>query len=176
MSLVVVIFTALTLAITVMLVWLVGKRLPEESSLGLDSKIEDLVPLHTQHFPQLRQALDSTDSRYMKQKATGELRRQWREDRRRILRGFLTGLAEDFAKLDRLARTVASLSPKISRREELGRIWLNLRFRLNYRIVWIWLSTGGMGPVGRLSYLTSLLGDLSARAEAAMTRLEIRAS
>ena len=98
----------------------------------------------------------------------------WQEDRRQILKDYLAGLAEDFAKLDRLARIVASLSPQFSRREELARIWLSVLFRLNYRIVSIRISAGGTGPLRQVSYLTVLVGNLSARAEAAMSRLEIR--
>ncbi len=174
MSLVVVLITSATLAILGAMVWLVTKPLPEESSLSLDSKIEELVPLHTQHFPQIRQALESTDNRYVRQRATPALHRLWREERRQILRSFLAGLAEDFARLDRLSRIVASLTPRFSRREELGRIWLSLRFRLTYRITSIRISAGGAGSARELNYLTVLVGSLSARAEAAMIRLESR--
>ncbi len=167
-------FTLAALSILAVLVWLVSKPLRQEASLNLKSKIEELVPLHTQHFPQVRQALESADSRYIRQKATPELHRMWQEDRRQILKDYLAGLAEDFAKLDRLARIVASLSPQFSRREELARIWLSVLFRLNYRIVSIRISAGGTGPLRQVSYLTVLVGDLSARAEAAMSRLEIR--
>jgi hypothetical protein len=172
MSLVVLLITCGTLIILGCLVWLVSKPLPEENSLSLESKIEDLIPMHTQHFPQLRQALESADSRYVRQKANAALHRIWREERRQILRSFRVGLAEDFARLDRLARIVASLTPRFSRREELARIWLSLRFRLTYRIVSIWTSAGGAGSARRLSTLTELVGSLSARAEAAMIRLE----
>ena len=169
-------FIALSLAGLAILIWLISKPLPEESGFQVVSRIEDLVPLHSQHFPQLRQALDLTDSRYMRQKATPDLLRKWRDDRRRILMAFVAGLGEDFAKLDRLGRTVASLSPKLSRREELKRIWLNLRFRVNIRFVKFWIHAGGTRPLMRLRYLTTLLGDLSARTEAAMARLEMRPS
>jgi hypothetical protein len=174
MSLVVLLITCATLIILAALVWLVSKPLPEETSLSLGSKIEDLVPLHTQHFPQLRQALESADNRYVRQKANAAVHRMWREERRRILKSFLAGLAEDFARLDRLARIVASLTPRFSRREELAYIWLSLRFRLTYRIVSIRISAGGAGSVRQLSYLTEIVGNLSARAEEAMVRLESR--
>ena len=63
-------FTLAALSILAVLVWLVSKPLRQEASLNLKSKIEELVPLHTQHFPQVRQALESADSRYIRQKAT----------------------------------------------------------------------------------------------------------
>jgi hypothetical protein len=174
MMLVALLFISASLLVLAALVWLVSKPLPEETTLSLDSKIEDLVPLHTQHFPQLRQALASADTKYVRQKATAELHSMWREERRQILKSFLAGLAEDFARLDRLGRIVASLTPRFSRREELARIWLSLRFRLTYRIVSIWISAGGAGSTRQLGYLTELVGNLSARAEEAMMRLEMR--
>lgn len=174
MTIVALLITSITLIIMAALVWLVTKRLPEEHSLSVESKIEDLVPLHTQHFPQLRQALESADSRYVRQNATAALHRMWREERRQILRSFLAGLAEDFARLDRLARVVASLTPRFSRRDELERIWLSLRFRLTYRIVSMRISAGGAASARELNYLAALVGSLSAHAEAAMLRLESR--
>jgi hypothetical protein len=174
MNLVVLLTTCATLLILGAMVWLIGKPLPEENSLSPGSKIEDLVPLHTPHFPQLRQALESADNRYVRQKANPAVHRMWQEERRQILRSFLAGLAEDFARLDRLARIVASLTPRFSRREELVRIWLSLRFRLTYRIVSLRISLGGVSSARQLSYLTQLVGSLSAQAEAAMIRLESR--
>lgn len=174
MSLVVLLITCATLAVLAALVWLVSKPLPEETSLSHENKIEDLAPLHTQHFPQLRQSLESADNRFVRQKANVALQRVWREERRQILKSFLAGLAEDFARLDRLARIVASLTPHFSRREELARIWLSLRFRLTYRVASIWISAGRLGSAWQLRYLTELVGNLSARAEAGMIRLESR--
>jgi hypothetical protein len=174
MSVTVVVFTVLSLSIFAGLAWLVAWPLPKEGLLSPNIRVEDLVPLHTQHFPQLKQSLQSTDRTYMRQKATRTLQREWREERRKVLRGFLDGLEEDFAKLDRLARVVASLSPRVSRGEEFARLWLTLRFRLTFRIASIWIFAAGAGQLARLSYLTALLADLSARADAGMARLQVR--
>jgi hypothetical protein len=172
MSLPVIIFALVSASIFSLLIWLLGKPLSEETSLG-PKKIEELLPLHTQHFPQLRQSLASADSRYIRRKVSQEVEREWREERRRILQDFLIGLAQDFARLDQLSRVVASLSPRFSRREEAERIRLSLRFRINYRIVSIRIAAGHPGSMRRLVRLTELVGNLSARAEAAMARLEI---
>ena len=56
----------------------VSKPLAEEKSARLINNIEELLPLHSQHLPQLRQSLASTDTRYvgggppMKLNACGE--------------------------------------------------------------------------------------------------------
>lgn len=156
--------------------WLVAFPLPEESSPKVDPRTEEFLPLHAQHLPQLRQALDLHDGDYVRRKASPELHKKWREERRRILVAFLKGLAEDFARLDRLGRMIASLSPKLRYRDELERLSLNVRFRLNFRLIRYWILVGGPGPLSRLSYLTSILGRLSARTEGAMARLEMRPS
>lgn len=174
MNVVVLSIACVTLLILAALVWLAGKPLSEETSLRFGSRIEDLVPLHTQHFPQLRQALESADNRFVRQKVHSRFLRAWQAERRQILRSFLRGLAEDFARLTRLAQIVTSLNPRFSRRRELERVWLSLRFRLAYRIVVIWISVGGAGSARQLRYLTELVGSLSARAEAGMIRLEGR--
>jgi len=171
-SLTVIVFTLVAVLLLAAIGWLLGKPLPKETSLDLGNQIEELLPLHSQHFPQLRQALESTDLQYVRRKTSRETERTWREERRRILRSFLDGLAEDFARLDRLSRVVASLSPRFSRREELERVWLSMRFRFGYRIISMRISSGTFASVHQLRRMTELIGNLSALAEAAMARLE----
>lgn len=172
MSGIVIAFAGVALLLLLVIVWLVIKPLPNER-LQPGAKIEELIPLHSQHFPQLRQALASADGQYIRRKTSKEVERQWREERRRILHGFLDGLAEDFVRLDQFARLVASHSEHFSRREEFERAWLSLRFRLGYRIMSMRIATGSLGSVTQMGRLTQLLGSFSARAEAAMARLEI---
>ena len=165
-------FAALPLVLLLAIGWLVLKPLPRETAQR-DSKLEELIPLHSPHFPQLRQALASADSQYIRRKTSKEAERLWREERRRILQAFLDGLVEDFVRLDQFARLVASHSPHFSRREELDRASLSLRFRLGYRIMSMRIATGSLESVRQMGRLTELVGNLSARAEAAMARLEI---
>jgi hypothetical protein len=169
---VVIAFAALSLLLLVAIGWLVLKRLPRETAQP-ESTLEELLPLHSPHFPQLRQALASADTQYVRRKTSKEVARQWREERQRILQAFLDGLVEDFVRLDQFARLVASHSPHFSRREEFERAWLSLRFRLGYRIMSMRIAAGRLGSVRQMVRLTELVGNLSARAEAAMTRLEI---
>ena len=173
MSLTIIVFTLASLLLLGAIGGLLLKPLPKETSLDLGNQIEELLPLHSQHFPQLRQALESTDLQYVRRKTSRETERTWREERRRILRSFLDGLAEDFARLDRLSRVVASLSPRISRREELERVWLSMRFRFGYRIISTKISVGNLASAQQLRRMTELIGNLSALAEAAMARLEV---
>jgi hypothetical protein len=147
--------------------------LPEEDSPQSADTIEDLLPLHTQHFPQLRQSLDSADSRYVHRRLSQALGRSWSAERQQIVRDYLTGLAGDFARVLRLGRIIDSLSLRISRRKIVERYWLALCFRFLYRVVSASMSAGGPGMLRLIARMTGYVGSLSALEEAAMERLEM---
>jgi hypothetical protein len=163
-----VIFAVLGLAAVL---WALLAPLREEAASSADTSLEDFHPRHTQHFPQLRQTLDLNDTRYMREKAAPDLHKRWLDERRRILSDFLAGLARDFANLERLGRTVASLSPKLSWRDEFRRLSLNFRFRFNFRLARLSVLAGGSPALARLRYLTALIGELSARTSLTMARV-----
>jgi hypothetical protein len=152
--------------------WAGCRPLPQEAALEGRQKIEELLPLHTQHFPQLRQALDSTDARYVRRKISKNAERMWRTERRQILQRFLSGLAGDFARLNRLRRVIGSLAEQNSGRDEVARAWLGFRFRLGCRMISMQIALGGPRSMRQLARLTELVASLSASAEAAMAELE----
>lgn len=166
-----ILFTALVVIALGAVLWTVLAPLPEESAKAADTNAEDFQPRHTQHFPQLRQTLDLNDTRYMRQKADPALQKRWIEERRRILSDFLAGLAQDFARLDQLGRTVASLSPELTLKDEFRRLLLDFRFRFNFRLARLWILAGGTLALARLRYLTDLIGELSARTSLEMARV-----
>jgi len=149
-----------------------SKPLAEEKSARLINNIEDLLPLHSQHLPQLRQSLASTDSRYVRRRTSDEIERMWREERRRVVARFLSGVAADFARIERLAVVVASLAPETSKRDEAFRAWVRFRFRILYRVASRWTAAGRPLSTGPLVRLTNLVANLSAYTENAMKQLE----
>ncbi len=157
-------------------VWVLGKPLTAETSLDPGDTIEDLLPLHTQYYPQLRWSLDSADARYVRRRVSKEAERSWSAERRQIVRDYLTGLEGDFARLLHLAGIVDSLSPRVSKRTRLQRTWLALRFRILYRATLVCMSAGSPGVLRQAARLTGYVGNLSALEEAAMARLEIMSS
>lgn len=154
------------------LCWMGGRPLAEESSAEPGDKIEDLLPLHTQHFPQLKHSLDSTDKQYISRKVSRELERSWRDERGRILKSFVEGLARDFGRVVRLGRVVDLISPGAPKAEGTQRFWLALRFRLHFRILSLWISGDGRIVIWQVRRLTAVVGSLSAMAEAGMLRRE----
>jgi len=152
----------------------VSKPLAEERSARLINNIEDLLPLHSQHLPQLRQSLASADTRYLRRRTSDEVEHIWREERRQIVARFLKGVAADFARIERLAIVVDSLAPEPSKRDEAFRAWIRFRFRILYRAASRWIAAGMPLSTGPLVHLTNLVANLSAYAENAMNQLEPR--
>jgi hypothetical protein len=165
--------TVILAGVVVGLGWLLSKPLPEEISMGLETKIENLLPLHSQHLPQLRQSLASTDSRYVRRNTSEEAEHMWREERRQIAARFLRGVAMDFARTEQFAKVVASIAPHPSTRDKAFQAWLRVRFRASYRLLSGWTATGKPLSIGPLIHLTNLLANISADAENAMEQLEL---
>lgn len=168
-----IIFTAMALALLVALVWLLHRPSSwagtTESERSLEP--ENLFPIHCRHFPQIRQALSEADGEFLRGRASGRTLREWRGERRDVLRQFLAGLGQDFARLDRLARTVAALSPEVSREREMERLWLSVRFLVMHRLVSLRLATG-VAPLPQVVRLTELVGSFAAQVEARMAALD----
>jgi hypothetical protein len=150
-----------------------GKPLAEEISTGFETKIENLLPVHSQHLPQLRQSLASADTRYVRRNTSEEVEHMWREERRQIVARFLRGVAADFARTEQFAKAVASLTPNLSRRNQVFRTWRRLRFRVSYRLLSGCVAVGRPVFIGPLIHLTNLIANLSADAENAMEQLEL---
>jgi len=100
----------------------------------------------------------------------------WREERRQIVARFLRGVAADFARTEQFAKVVASLTPTLSRRNQVFRTWLRLRFRVSYRLLSGWIAAGRPVSIGPLIHLTNFVANLSADAENAMEQLELPAA
>jgi len=143
-------------------------RHPPESRAPLS--LEELLPVHCRCFPQVRQALCLQDQSYLKERAPTKVWRRSSADRKKVAERYLAGLLQDFRRLEQLGRTVAALAPKVSRKREVERLWLGLRFRVLYRLVWLRLFTGST-PLFQLTRLTQLVGILAKQTESAMAAL-----
>jgi hypothetical protein len=164
----------LALASAALLSWLLRpwRRKPETRKSFVGLRIEELYPRHYRYFPQVRQALSAVDEEYLRKVAGPQIARQALTERREVARKFLAGLREDFLNLERLARTVAALSPVVSREQETERFLLNLRFHALYTLVQMRLSIGRV-PVQRIEYLTGLVGNYAMRMERAMAAVSL---
>lgn len=160
--------------ILLLLVWVLRdprKRASPDS--GLDSA-EELGQRHVNYFPQMRQAL-AEDLVFLSSRGSSQLMRRIRKERRKIALDYLSCLRGDFLRLWRLARVIASMSPKVGAAEELARLRLGLTFSLHYELIRIKFLLG-FAPLPELGSLSDAVSRLSIRLETAMNNLGERAA
>ena len=165
------IFIFVGMAILILLFWLLfapkwGTPRPAIQPL----EIEQLQPLHCRHFSQIRFLLRQDDLKFVERNAPPELARAWKRDRRKVLRKYLNGLAEDLARLEHLARMIASLSPEVSRQREWEWFWLGLKFRLIFQLLVIRIALGERS-LPQLARLTDLVASHAAKLEVRMSQM-----
>ena len=134
--------------------------------------VESLAAKHFRHLAQIRRALTDEDRLFIDSRLPEDSAKRLRVERRTALRKYLVGIGEDFASLDRLAREVASLSPKVEHWQETERFVLEVRFRILYRIALFRLGTVGSLPFDAVAHLSGIVGGLSRQVEAMMTALQ----
>jgi hypothetical protein len=134
------------------------------SSAGLSASIsaDDLLPRHYKYFPQIRQALSSEDDLYLRTRVNASHREMARRCRRDAALSFLSGLRDDYRRLDRLARVLTALAPSPDKPRELERMWFAVRFEYLWVLVWmkVWI---GVTPITQVQHLAELIGTLAVR-------------
>jgi hypothetical protein len=164
-----ILFVSVSVTVLVSLVLLLRK--PSATGIARDPagalELEDLLPEHSCHYPQIRQALCDADAAFVRQRSHMVPVRAWKKERRAVLQQYLAGLAEDFMRLDALARQVALLSPTVDRQQEMERIWLSARFLCTYRVASLRLRAGSVSADG-FRRLTELVGSLACRLDSRM--------
>lgn len=151
------VFVALAIGILLALAWLLLS--PQWKGAVADPHlldIEKLQNLHCRHFPQIGQLLRKEDLAFMQKVAPADLIRSWKRERARILRRYLNQLTQDFVRLERLARSLAALSPAISRRQEWEWLKLGIQFRFLFALVAIRIRFGSIS-FHHLARLTDLI-------------------
>jgi hypothetical protein len=147
----------------------------DASTLAVQSTIAEGIPApkHFRYCRQIRQALSTADSEYLRRAAPKSVARQALRERRAVARGFLKGLHEDFSNLSKLGRVIASLSPEISHKQEAERLKLTVQFQFLYALIWMRLSAGNL-PVEQIDRLTAVVSRLSARMDEAMGEISMQ--
>ena len=168
------IFAVLAAALLLLGLGLLIRPLEAESALRPVSaiKMESLSAKHFRHLSQIRRALTDEDRLFIDCRLPKGSANRLRLERRSALRKYLVGIGEDFACLDRLAREVASLSPKVEHRQETERLFLEVRFRILYRVALFRLGTAGNLPFEAVAHLSGMVGGLSRQVESMMASLQ----
>jgi hypothetical protein len=166
-------FALLALALLGALYWLSrrARKEPGGADILRTLSAESLLPQHFKYFPQVRQALSQEDAKFLELRASAAVRHAARRARRAVALKFLMGLRDDYRRLDRLARVLASLAPAADRQREAQRIWLAARFELRWAFVWLELWSGAT-PVTQLQGIAGFIGALAARLEGSIDALQ----
>ena len=127
------------------------------------------------YSPQIRQALAPEDYDFLSKRASREVQRRVRRERRSVALGYLAALREDFQSLLRMARVIAVLSPEVAAVQEFEKLRLTAKFVWRYEML-RWQLLAGFAPVPQLDGLSDLVSGLSVRMEAAMKELGERAA
>jgi hypothetical protein len=138
------------------------------------SPTEEVGQRHVTYFPQVRQSMAAEDYTFLASRGSSKLTRRVRKERRRIALAYLFCLRNDFLKLWRLARVIASLSPQVGLAQEFARLRLGLTFALRFQMIRIRFLFG-FAPVPELGHLSEVVSRLALRLETAMNELGERA-
>lgn len=142
---------------------------------GADLRLaEESDRRHVVYFPQVRQAMGAEDIAYLASRGSRALSRRVRNERRKIARAYLGCVRGEFLKLWRLARVIASLSPRVGVAQEFARLRLGLFFSVRYELIRLKLLFG-FAPLPELGALSEVVGTLAMRLETAMRELGERA-
>jgi len=165
-------YIVLAVALFAALLWLLrsGRRRGNSRGIARPGDLSNIHPSHYKHFPQVRQALSHEDEEYIRRNLPPHMAKRILRERRAVARGFLRGLREDFVSLELLGRTIAALSPVVSRQQETERLALSVQFRLLYALGWASLFTGRL-PLDQMEQLTAMVGRLALRMEESITRI-----
>lgn len=130
---------------------------------------------HVTYFPQVRQAMAEEDLAFLSSLGFRELSRRVRKERQVVALAYLSCVRQDFLKLWRLARVIASLSPRVGVAQEIARLRLGVVFYLRYEMVRVKFLIG-FSPVPELGTLSEAVSRLAIRLETAMRDLGERAA
>jgi hypothetical protein len=166
-------FALITLFLLGALFWLSQRVRKDSRGAGLLRTVsaETLLPQHYKFFPQVCRAMSAEDARYLQLRVTPAVRRAALRARRTVALKFLTGLRDDYRRLDRLARALTTLAPSADQQREAQRIWLACKFELRWRIVWLEIWSGA-APVAQLQNIAGFIGGLAARTQNSMNVLQ----
>lgn len=132
------------------------------------AQMEKLGVSHFVNCKQVSRALAEEDFALVRTRLPSQSSTRMRHERRALVRNYVVQLGRDFARIDRLARIVASLSPRVDRTQEFERLRLELKFRCLYRLVLVRLSVNGDISAEGLARLANLVGAFARRVETAM--------
>jgi hypothetical protein len=168
-------FLGIVAGLLLLLAWALRGPRARKNRGAVSGAFDGSEKLHVNHLPQIRQALDTADYKFLAEKGGPALQRRVRRERRDVALGYLSALRLEFEDLLRMAGIIAKLSPEIAALQEFERLRLTAKFLLRYEMIRIRLHVGVV-PLPQLDALGNLISGLSVRLEAAIKELGERAA
>ena len=175
MNITFILFVSIVVALLILLVWALRNPAQRGSLKVEPASLEQPRPRHATYLPLIRQALSPTDIEFLATRGSPNLARRARKERRAVALSYLDELRNDFQRLLRLARVVASLSPEVGAGQEFERVRLSLRFSCRCQMIRLELYSGFL-VLPQLDGLSQMVSELAVRMEAAMKELGERAA
>jgi hypothetical protein len=175
LSLTLILFFGFVAILLFALVWALRQPQKRRKLDGDPRSLEERGRRHVTYLPQIRQAFAKTDYDFLSRRASREVQKRVRRERRNVVRAYLAALREDFQSLLRMARVIAVLSPEVAAVHEFERLRLTAKFAWQYEMI-RWKLLAGIAPVPQLAGLSDLVSGLSVRMDAAMKELGERAA
>jgi hypothetical protein len=168
-------FFGLVAILLLVLVWALWKPRERRKLQSDPRSLEEDGRRHVTYLPQIRQALAKVDFRFLRERASGQVYRRVRRERRNVALAYMEALRGDFQNLLRMARVIAVLSPEVAAVQEFERLRLTTNFAWQYRVI-RWKLMAGFATLPQLDGLSNLVSGLSVRMEQAMKELGERAA
>jgi len=131
-----------------------SKPKPENSRV---LTIAALLPVHHHEFEEVERRLCEYDA----------LLQRIHSERREVALGYLDALRNDFLRVERLLNHAAKFLPDITLQGEGERLWVGIRFQVEYRIARLWARLGFV-PAVQMKFLTRQVRLLTQRADEAL--------
>jgi len=175
MNLTLLLFFGIVTSLLLLLAWALRGPRTQTKPEAISQAFDRSEKLHVNHLPQIRQALDTADYKFLAEKGGPPLQRQVRRERRDVALAYLSALRLEFEDLLRMARIIAKLSTEIVALHEFERLRLTAKFMWRYEMIRVKLRVGFVS-LPQLEALGNLISGLSVRLEAAIKELGERAA
>ena len=127
------------------------------SENGRALTVLEFLPVHHREFEEVEHRLSEYDV----------LLQRIHSERREVALGYLDALRDDFLRVERLLSHAAKFLPDITLQGEGERLWVGLRFRLEYRVARLRTRLGFV-PAVQIEVLTRQVRLLAQRADEAL--------
>lgn len=175
MSVISIFYFIFAAVLLLLLAWVLFSTRKLSSDVHEAFALESPLRSHASYLPQIRRALAPADFAYLNSLGFDDIATRIQKERRQIALNYLPAVRQDFDRMLRTARKIASLSPEVSTMQEWERLRLTFQFYRRYQMIRFCLLCG-MTPLPQFHSLNQMIGVLATRLEVSLKKLGERAA